>query len=71
LARFFLSLAAGLGTALVVAMILVVLDLYLTATAWEPSRSAGGLAAARGASEPGGSPHVGCGRLAAASPGVA
>ena len=30
MARFFLSLAAGLGTALVVAMILVVLDLYLT-----------------------------------------
>jgi hypothetical protein len=28
--RFFLSLAAGLGTALVVAMVLVVLDLYLT-----------------------------------------
>jgi hypothetical protein len=28
--RFFLSLAAGLGTALVVAMILVVLDVYLT-----------------------------------------
>jgi uncharacterized membrane protein YkgB len=28
--RFFLSLAAGLGTALVVAMALVVLDLYLT-----------------------------------------
>jgi hypothetical protein len=29
-ARFFLSLAAGLGTAFVVAMILVVLDVYLT-----------------------------------------
>ena len=28
--RFFLSLAAGLGTALVVAMVLVVLDVYLT-----------------------------------------
>jgi hypothetical protein len=28
--RFFLSLAAGLGTALVVAMTLVVLDVYLT-----------------------------------------
>ena len=30
MARFFLSLAAGLGTAFVVAMILVVLDVYLT-----------------------------------------